>query len=330
MAGAGTKRKEHATSPQSNHGPKVAKKQTTIEEALGGEQKQDVHEDAEMKDAPDHNGIKDLGPNGDDKNGDNDKRDVTSSSGSTGENDKDENNSGVKDATQKEKGRSEGDNQEPEATDTPGTATDNAIEKSPSREKSIASNILEKGIIYFFTRNRVGIEDSDSVGDLQRTYFVLRPTPTGAKLGDGAIPDQQNNRLFALPKKSFPKSHHDRFMAFVERAKAGVEELKEDFFKGSQYETKTAGTRQQQPVIPVGEGVYAITRTEDRSTHLAYAITIPTELGEIQEDLGLRSQGSFQISVKNPERSGPANANLPKGPEFPKEYVHPTPLAVGI
>jgi uroporphyrinogen-III synthase len=199
-------------------------------------------------------------------------------------------------------------------------ADDTAIEESSQREKKLPSSILEKGIIYFFTRNRVGIEDSDSVGDLQRTYFVLRPLPDGAKLVDGAIPDEGNNRLFALPKKTFPKSHRDRFMAFVEKTKTSIQDLKDNFFKGTEYDTKTAGTRHQQPVVTIGEGVYAITRTEDQSTHLAYALTIPTELGEVQKDLGLRSQGSFIVSIKNPERGGPANAQLPKGPEFPKEY----------
>jgi hypothetical protein len=77
--------------------------------------------------------------------------------------------------------------------------------KSPEREKQVASNIIEKGIIYFFTRGRVGIEDPESVQDLQRTYFVMRPIPTGAKLGDAAIPDTEQNRLVALPKKVFPK-----------------------------------------------------------------------------------------------------------------------------
>lgn len=140
-------------------------------------------------------------------------------------------------------------------------------------------------------------------------------TPTG----EGALPDLGNNRLFALPKKVFPKSHNDRFMAFVEKANTSIHDLKEKFFKGDEYETKTQGTRRTEPVAVVAEGVYCITRTEDRSTHLVYAITIPSETGEVQEDLGLRSQGSFVISVKNPERPGPASATLPQGPEFPKE-----------
>ncbi|OCK94322.1 uncharacterized protein K441DRAFT_660151 [Cenococcum geophilum 1.58] len=50
-------------------------------------------------------------------------------------------------------------------------------------------------------------------------------------------------------------------------------------------------------------------------------LTIPSELGEVQEELGLRSQGSFMVNVRNPERPGPASARLPQKPEFPKEIV---------
>ena len=47
--------------------------------------------------------------------------------------------------------------------------------------------------------------------------------------------------------------------------------------------------------------------------------TLPKELGEVQKKLGIKDQGSFILSTKNPEYPGPANARLPKGPEFPKK-----------
>lgn len=212
------------------------------------------------------------------------------------------------------------DNETESATKTEANG-DGAIEESSQREKKMPSNILEKGIIYFFTRNRVSVDEAESVGDLQRTFFVLRPLPPGGKLGDGAVQDLKNNRLFALPKKVFPKSHSDRFMAFVEKANASIQELKDNFFKGSEYNTQTQGTRHNDPVTPVAEGVYLITRTEDATTHLVYSTTIPSEIGEVQEDLGIKDQGSFIISVKNPERSGPASASLPQKPDFSKEII---------
>jgi hypothetical protein len=296
---AGTKRKAETTSPKRER--KAAKKQTTIEQTMGGEKVNDASEDTEMKETTSETDEEEQDVD-EDKNtstktkDDSSKTDDPDAPSETGA------DSGGKNNTASSEAHGEG-----------------AIQKSSQREKKLPSSILEKGVIYFFTRNRVGIEDAESVGDLQRTYFVLRPLPIGAKLGDGALPDSENNRLFALPKKVFPKSHSDRFMTFVEKAPTTIQDLKENFFQGSSYETKTAGTRKVDPVTTAAEGVYAITRTEDRSTHLAYAITIPSDIGEVQEDLGLRPQGSFIFSVKNPERSGPANASLPQGPDFPKE-----------
>lgn len=196
--------------------------------------------------------------------------------------------------------------------------TSKSVDTSSQREKASPRTILEQGIIYFFTRGRVGIEDPESVSDLQRTYFVLRPLPKGAKLKDGPLGDSTNNRLFALPKKAFPKSHSDRYMAFVEKSNCSIKDLKEEFFSGTVNETKTQGTRVTPNVTPVGEGVYAFTHNSNTS-HLVYMLTVPSQPGEFQNDLGIYEKGSFVISVKNPERKGPANATLPEGPSYPKE-----------
>lgn len=67
--------------------------------------------------------------------------------------------------------------------------------------------------IYFFTRGRVGVEDPSTVQDLQRSFFVLRPLPDGAKLTDGAIQDVGNNRLIALPKVN--RKHRSHSLSFA-------------------------------------------------------------------------------------------------------------------
>ena len=193
-----------------------------------------------------------------------------------------------------------------------------AVEESSQREASTPSSILEKGIIYFFFRGRVGIDDPSKVDELARSYIVLRPLPHGAKLGDGPIGDDGNNRLLALPKKVLPVSPQDRFMVFVEQAKSSIEDIKKNHLTSSDYATKTAGTRHTPAATPVAEGVYAITTT-GRESHLAYIVTIPAELSEVQRDVGLSERGSFVTSIKNPQYPGPANTNLPQGPEFPQE-----------
>jgi len=196
---------------------------------------------------------------------------------------------------------------------------DNAVEPE-AREDETPSSILEKGIIYFFFRARVGVDEPQDVNDIARSYIVLRPIPHGAKLGDGPIGDEGNCRLLALPKKVLPLSGKDRFMIFVEKAKMSFDTLKSEFLSASDYTTKTAGDRHTPPATPLAEGIYAITTT-GRESHLAYIITIPSELGERQTDVGIRERGSFVTSAKNPQQSGPAYASLPQGPEYPQEIL---------
>ncbi|KAF1817105.1 hypothetical protein P152DRAFT_504494 [Eremomyces bilateralis CBS 781.70] len=198
-----------------------------------------------------------------------------------------------------------------------GETKSSAIGKESGRTSSI---VVEKGIIYFFIRGRVNVPDPHSVTDIQRTYFVLRPLPDDAKLKDGVIPEGKNARLIALPKKKFPNSHRDRFMAFVEKSKASMAELKDTFFVGAEKETETRGTQEIPPVTAIGEGIYAVTLT-GRTSHLAYVLTIPTEISEVQTSLGLQEKGSFVLSLKNPEGGGPSSAQLPAKPDFPHEIM---------
>lgn len=195
--------------------------------------------------------------------------------------------------------------------------TDDAVEESSKREDSTPSSILEKGIIYFFFRGRVGIDEPSNVDDVARSYIVLRPLPHGSKLGDGPIGDAGTNRLLALPKKVLPTSPKDRFMIFVEKANVSMDDIKSTF-ASSNYATKTAGTRHTPAATPIAEGIYAITTT-GRESHLAYILTIPAELSEVQKDVGLQERGSFVTSAKNPQYSGPANARLPEGPAYPQK-----------
>ncbi|KAI5459727.1 hypothetical protein BGZ63DRAFT_455298 [Mariannaea sp. PMI_226] len=188
----------------------------------------------------------------------------------------------------------------------------------PSEETDVPSNALEKGIVYFFIRGRVNIDEPEKVEDIARSYMLIRPIPKDARLGEGPIADAGTTRLVALPKKVFPTSPKDRFMAFVDMSHVTFQSLKDNFLASSEYETKTAGTRHKPAATPIAEGVYAITST-GRESHFAYILTLPEKLDEVQQELGLRKQGSFIISTKNPKYPGPANARLPKGPEYPKE-----------
>ncbi|TVY39659.1 hypothetical protein LOCC1_G006444 [Lachnellula occidentalis] len=192
-----------------------------------------------------------------------------------------------------------------------------SVVEDKARSSAIPSSILEKGIIYFFFRPRVNTTNPQGIEDVARSYIVLRPLPLGAKLGSGPLEDSGNARLLALPKKMLPKSKRDRFLVFVDKAGATVKELRE-VFQGNEYATKTVGTSTTEPVTPFAEGIYAITST-GRESHLAYHLTVPSPVGEIQKELGLHENGSFVVSAKNPETPSPGNAGLDNPAKYPED-----------
>ncbi|CRG88189.1 hypothetical protein PISL3812_05216 [Talaromyces islandicus] len=194
------------------------------------------------------------------------------------------------------------------------------IRESAWRGNMVPSTILEKGIIYFFFRPRVNVEDPHSMNEVARSFFVLRPTPKSAQIQTGPLGGVDNCRLMMLPKKKFPSSGRERDMGFVEKANVSLKTLQETFIAKSSYETTTRGERTTPEARPYAEGVYAIIK-EGRSSHLAYMLTVPDKLGDIQTDFGLYGRGSFVVQSKNPKYPGPESARLPKGPEFPAEVM---------
>lgn len=210
--------------------------------------------------------------------------------------------------------------QEDKKEATKAQQSDTATAERPHEQPDVPSSILEKGIIYVFFRPRVNVTDPESVQDVARSYLLLRPLAPDARLGEGPIGDRGNSRLLVIPKKSVPQSPGERLMVFVDMAQVSFEQLKEDFLKGAERETKTRGTSHIPPVTPAAEGVYAITST-GRESHLAYVLTLPEEMGDVQKELGFEKEGSFIVSTKNPSYPGPSNAQLPKKPDFSQEYV---------
>lgn len=205
-------------------------------------------------------------------------------------------------------------NQEPK----PAANGEHAVEPH-ARDDKVPSSILEKGIMYFFYRGRVNIDSPDNVKDIARSYLILRPLPHGAKLSDGPIGDDKVCRLIAIPKKMLPLSGKDRWTAFVETSNTSLSELKESFLKSNDYQTQS-GPRHTPAATPAAEAVYAITTT-GRESHLAYITTLPDDLGQIQNDLGLRPKGSFIVSTKNPKAPGPANADIGKDPGYSQDIM---------
>ncbi|KAL4988278.1 hypothetical protein BDW68DRAFT_177002 [Aspergillus falconensis] len=224
---------------------------------------------------------------------------------------------------EKPEGKPEGKPEIPDGKpDGASNGTDTGMKTTEKREEIVPSNILEKGIIYFFYRGRVNVEEAHGVQDVARSFFVLRPTPLGASMDSeqGAVDSGAKCRLMILPKKKYPRSGKDREMGFVEKAGTSVKQLQESFITGDTYETSTRGTREIPEAKPYAEGVYAMALTK-RATHIVYHITLPEKPGEIQEDFGLSERGSWLVQSKNPKFPSPPSARLPKEPEYPESIL---------
>lgn len=206
-----------------------------------------------------------------------------------------------------------------EQQDETATSNGGAVSESKERAKAVPSEILEKGLIYFFIRGRVGTDHPHSVTDVQRTHIVLRPLPKGASLHEGSLPSDSTVRLLALPKKILPKGPSDRFMVFTEKAQASIDDIK-DFVSSADYTTASDIPRHTPAAQPVAEGIYAITAV-DRTNHLAYMLTLPEKLSDLQNDINLASRGCFVLSTKNPQFPSPANTALPTPPKYGQEIL---------
>ena len=240
---AGKKRKaEPKSAPKAKRGKKgEAKEQITIEDSMLGEEKngddQDVEMKGESKSKPKEtsNGVEEVAKREeevrdqedmDEGNGDNAKAEnkEPDTNGADQNESKEEPKKNGFDALMDPGSKDENKNVTEEGTGSKVSAADNAVEDSSDRAEATPSNILEKGIIYFFFRGRVGINEPSNVGDIARSYIILRPMPHGAKLGEGPIGDVGNVRMLSLPKKVLPISPKDRFMTFVEKANASLED----------------------------------------------------------------------------------------------------------
>ncbi|CAK7200900.1 hypothetical protein SEUCBS139899_003599 [Sporothrix eucalyptigena] len=190
--------------------------------------------------------------------------------------------------------------------------------KEADEKDDDASKVLEKGNIYFFFRARVNIDEPQSVGDVARTYIVLKPHSKDESKDSGHC------RLLALPKKVLPRTGRDRFMAFVLKADASYAELEKEFLAGSEPSGQDNGDEKEErhfpPATAFGEGVYAIIGTRHES-HLAYVLTVPEKLGAVQDQLGLTNkQGCFIVSTKNPAYPMPGGGKMVGGgPNYPEE-----------
>lgn len=170
------------------------------------------------------------------------------------------------------------------------------------------SDVLERGNVYFLYRPRVEEEEVGDLDDVQRTYMALDPH------GGTAM------RRIVLGRKRLPdiRDGGGKTWGFVDEVSRSGRRMGEGLGEET-YETKTRGERHLPAARPAAEGVYAIVRHDDH-THLAYALELPEEPGDVQRDLQIDAEGSFILSVKNPDKPSPSYAGLQSGQkaDYPK------------
>jgi len=170
--------------------------------------------------------------------------------------------------------------------------------------------ILEHGDIFFFYRPKVDTEVVKNIDNVQRFYMVTSP-------------DNSNvNRIFLLGQKQLPEitearsSSEERNWALNIATSSDPEEIRKEFLP-AEYETQTRGTRRVGAAVPVGEGKYSIVEHEGH-TELAYILEIPEVPGLSQREFQIKKEGSYIISVKNPDIQVPGySAFLERKPSYP-------------
>lgn len=171
-----------------------------------------------------------------------------------------------------------------------------------------AVQILERGNVYFLYRPAIGQEEPQGLADVGRFHLVL--SPEGSR----------RLRLLTVGRKRLPEpdDQGQRFWGFVARVVDDPEPLRALL---AAHRVETAQGYQALPAArPAGEGVYAIA-AHGNHVHLLYALELPQEPAEVQEELQIRKQGSYLLSVKNPEAGSPPGVGLEpeRKAEFPPD-----------
>lgn len=164
--------------------------------------------------------------------------------------------------------------------------------------KDVDIQVLEQGTVYFVFRPTVETHEPQGFEDVERFHMILRPR------------GQKMFRMAVIGRKRLPDlKGHEREWGFIEAIKRDAREVEEALVEHHQ-ETKTRGERTYPATRPAAEGVYAFVQ-KGRNMHLAYELELPEKPGPVQKALNIATEGSFVISVKNPEKGGsPRGAGL--------------------
>lgn len=146
----------------------------------------------------------------------------------------------------------EGEEEQPQQQGPEGKEEEEGVEEYPEEERhemglilkdlipheSRGTDFLEKGLIYFFYRPRVGETEVKSLVDVNRLYVLLSPQqiihPSNAT---------KVHRLLLIGRKKLPEpSPRHRFWVLVEKTSENIADI-HDFLGKETYDTQTMGER---------------------------------------------------------------------------------------
>ncbi|KAF8153751.1 hypothetical protein B0H34DRAFT_65395 [Crassisporium funariophilum] len=178
-----------------------------------------------------------------------------------------------------------------------------------------------------------GTDKTDLSKEEESEMKVLAPGADAVPAPDNSNSSKKHFRMITVGKKKLPEPpnssggsrRNDNFWATVTTVGDDLQSLEKGLGEKT-YETKTRVTRHEAPARLVARGGYAIinsdaTTPSKRETHLGYHVShpTPTDLGDVQESLGIYSASSFIVQVKNPlaPATGPQQAHS-KPAEYPE------------
>lgn len=223
---------------------------------------------------------------------------------------------GRMDQERAEGGPKEGGGEEEETKEAAGEEMKTKEGEEATQKEEQASRFLEKGLIYFFYRPKVGLEEVHSLEEVQRLYMLLIPKETMKK----EDLEHRKHRMVLLTKKRLPDVHsHARYWGFVEETSEEMKAVRSELGEIT-YSTKTRGERKIEAARPAGRGFYGIIR-HGNHTHLAYVLELPEEIGEVQEAFNITKEGSYIVTVKNPTVSAPMGLAPKEKEELPEDLL---------
>ncbi|HLP42450.1 MAG TPA: hypothetical protein VK465_13160 [Fibrobacteria bacterium] len=171
-----------------------------------------------------------------------------------------------------------------------------------SRADNHGHAILEHGDLFFFYHPKLEREVVTGAMDVASFHLVLHPL------------ESAKYRYLAVSLKGLLRSGGEAgWWARIEALESRPEHLLR----------RLRDTHPLPPARPCGEGVYAVVR-HGRHTHLAYALELPEEPGEVQKELGIGRQENPFLAIRNPMTEAREEAGLSPQvvlPDYPPDLL---------